>query len=59
MEFDNESLIKKATQSVKLETMSVEDLREYIVDLKQAIAEAELEIRVKQEAITGAEDIFK
>ncbi len=58
MEFDEESLIKKTTNSIKLENMSVEDLHDYIVDLKQAITQAQLEIRIKQEAIKGARDIF-
>ena len=59
MEFDEESLIKKTTNSIKLENMSVEDLHEYIIDLKQAITQAQQEIRIKQEAIKGAKDIFK
>ena len=59
MEFDEESLIKKTTNSIKLENMSVEDLHEYIVNLEQAIKQAQLEIRIKQEAIKGAKDIFK
>ena len=59
LEFDEESLIKKTTNSIKLENMSVEDLHEYIIDLKQAITQAQQEIRIKQEAIKGAKDIFK
>ena len=39
--------------------MSVEDLHEYIIDLKQTITQAQLEIRIKQEAIKGAKDFFK
>ena len=39
--------------------MSVEDLHEYIINLKQAITQAQLEIRIKQEAIKGAKDFFK
>jgi hypothetical protein len=34
-------------------------LHEYIADLKQAITQAQLEIRIKQEAIKGAKDVFK
>lgn len=59
MEFDEESLKKKTTNSSKLENMSIEDLHEYIADLKQAITQAQLEIRIKQEAIKGAKDVFK
>lgn len=59
MEFDEESLKKKTTDSSKLENMSIEDLYEYIADLKQAITQAQLEIRIKQEAIKGAKDVFK
>lgn len=59
MEFDEESLKKKTTNSFKLENMSIEDLHEYIADLKQAITQAQLEIRIKQEAIKGAKDVFK
>ena len=54
LEFDEESLIKKTSNSIKLKNMSVEDLHEYIIDLKQAITQAQLEIRIKQEAIKGA-----
>ena len=59
LEFDEESLIKKTSNSIKLKNMSVEDLHEYIIDLKQAITQAQLEIRIKQEAIKGAKDFFK
>ena len=59
MEFDEESVIQKTANSIKLENMSLEDLHEYIVDLKRAITQAELEIEIKKEAIKGAKDIFR
>ena len=59
MEFDEDSLITKTTNVVKLENMSLEDLDSYIDDLKRLISKAELEIKIKKEAIKGAKDIFK
>ena len=59
MEFDEDSLITKITKVVKLENMSLEDLDSYIEDLKRLISKAELEIKIKKEAIKGAKDIFK
>ncbi|MAV87892.1 MAG: hypothetical protein CMM67_06560 [Rhodospirillaceae bacterium] len=59
MEFDEDSLITKITKVVKLENMSLEDLDSYIDDLKRLISKAELEIKIKKEAIKGAKDIFK
>ena len=59
LEFDDESLTKKTVNSIKLENMSVEDLHKYIIHLEQAIMQAQLEIKIKQEAIKGAKDIFK
>lgn len=59
LEFDEDSLITKTTNVVKLENMSLEDLDSYIDDLKRLISKAELEIKIKKEAIKGAKDIFK
>ena len=59
LEFDDESLIKKTANSIKLENMSIENLHEYIIHLEQTIMQAQLEIKIKQEAIKGAKDIFK
>tara|TARA_E500000178_G_C16634309_1_gene579077 strand:- start:84 stop:269 length:186 start_codon:yes stop_codon:yes gene_type:complete len=59
LEFDEDSLITKITKVVKLENMSLEDLDSYIDDLKRLISKAELEIKIKKEAIKGAKDIFK
>ena len=59
MDFDEDSFITKTTDVVKLENMSLEDLDSYIDDLKRLISKAELEIKIKKEAIKGAKDIFK
>lgn len=59
LDFDEDSFIKKTTDVVKLENMSLEDLDSYIDDLKRLISKAELEIKIKKEAIKGAKDIFK
>ena len=51
---------KKNTPSPKnLEEMSIESLGEYIAELESEIARASQTIKMKQDALAGAESIFK
>ncbi|MBL8630124.1 MAG: DUF1192 domain-containing protein [Rhodospirillaceae bacterium] len=61
MVFDTDDLdpIKKKPQKKDLSRMSVDDLKEYITNLKAEIARAETEILKKDSAKKGAEGFFK
>lgn len=59
MDTDDLDPIKKKPQKKDLSRMSIEDLEEYIDELKGEIVRAEQEIAKKNKAREGAESFFK
>lgn len=58
---DTEELepLKKKAEQKDLEVMSIEALGDYIEDLEAEIERARAAIKLKQEALNGAESFFK
>jgi uncharacterized small protein (DUF1192 family) len=56
---DLEPVKKKAPALKDLSRMSIDDLKEYITELKTEIARAEAAIARKQDARKGADSFFK
>jgi uncharacterized small protein (DUF1192 family) len=59
MDTDDLEPVKKKPQPKDLSRMSIEDLNEYIADLKSEITRAEEAIAKKNKARQGAESFFK
>jgi uncharacterized small protein (DUF1192 family) len=59
MDLDELDPIKKKPQKKDLTRMSVDDLKEYIDELRGEIARAEAAIADKQKARKGADSFFK
>ncbi|MEQ9449099.1 MAG: DUF1192 domain-containing protein [Rhodospirillaceae bacterium] len=59
MDTDDLEPIKKKSQPKDLSRMSIEDLKEYIVELKAEMVRAEQTIARKDKARQGAEAFFK
>ena len=60
MAADDEELIRTLTQREKdLEDMSVEELQEYIAELKAEITKVEAKITAKQAHMSDVEKLFK
>ena len=59
MDTDDLDPIKKKPVKKDLARMSVDDLKEYIGELKAEIARADAEIVKKEEARAGADSFFK
>ena len=59
MDTDELDPIKKKPVKKDLTRMSVEDLKDYIADLKAEIARADAAIATKGKARAGAENFFK
>ena len=60
MAADDEELIRTLTQREKdLEDMSVQELKEYIEELKAEIAKVEAKITAKQSHMADVENLFK
>ena len=55
---ENKTNIKKK-QNKDLSILSIDDLEEYIYDLKEEIKRAEKIIKLKDKARIGAESVFK
>jgi uncharacterized small protein (DUF1192 family) len=59
MDTDELEPVKKPAQKKDLARMSIEDLNEYISDLKAEIVRAQEAIAKKDKARAGAESFFK
>ncbi len=59
MDMDDLELLKKKTKPMNLEIMSLDALREYILELEAEISRARTEIAAKEIARQGAEEVFK
>lgn len=51
--------LKVKEKAVNLDEMSIESIGEYIAKLKSEIARAESAIKLKKEALNGANSLFK
>ena len=56
LEFDEN---KKTVKKLNLEDLSIENLKEYILELEQEIMRAKGEIELKNNSISEAEKYFK
>ena len=59
MDTDEEKLKPKKVEVLDLEVMSIEALRDYVVNLQSEIERVQAEIILKTKARRGAENIFK
>jgi uncharacterized small protein (DUF1192 family) len=59
MDMDDLEPRKKTPMLKNLDPMSIEELRDYIIELKDEIARAEQAITAKQAVKMGAEAFFK
>ena len=59
MDTDDLEPVKKKAQQKDLEVMSIEALGEYIEELETEIERVRTAIKLKQEAMNGAESFFK
>ena len=59
MDMDDLELLKKKTKPMNLEIMSLDALREYILELEAEISRARTEIATKEMARRGAEEVLE